>query len=119
MDYFRRARAEKGGVCDGLCWHERTMENDDAAERGARCARACVCVSLARRARDAVSAVTYCPLSGNRECLSLLAHGEKAISRGESLSSSRLGGEESLANFPSDSSDTFSRFSIAILPGVN
>lgn len=115
MDYFRRARAEKGGLCDGLCWRERAMENDDAAERGARR----VCVSLARRARDAVSAVTYCPLSGNRECLSLLAHGEKAISRGESLSSSRLGGEESLANFPSDSSDTFSRFSIAILPGVN
>lgn len=44
MDYFRRARAEKGGVCDGLCWRERAMENDDAAERGARL-RVCVCVS--------------------------------------------------------------------------
>lgn len=65
--------ARKRAACDGLCW--RTMENDDGAVR----ACVCVCVSLARRARDAVSAVTYCPLSGNRECLSPLRSVKKLL----------------------------------------
>lgn len=79
--------ARKRAACDGLCW--RAMENDDGA------VRACVCVCLVSPKGSRCGICRYLlPIVRESRVSLPLALGEKAISRGESLSS-RLGGRAS------------------------